>query len=243
MPLDTSLIMDATIRRISTDEAMPDLASQPPWPTPKASDSPRTWIVVPARKGSRGVENKNVKLLGTTTPLRMAIQCAGVLGGKVVVTTDYHHTDDPIFVTRPAHLATDTASMWAVLSDLYTTQHWRDDDIIVLLQPTSLHKDRAGIAKMMLKEGHLPSCTVDRYPDRWHPWYAQVPNYPHPSPKCRQDLPPRFRPNGLVYLMSGATARKESFWYDKPKFYELDPGSVINVDTEADWQEAERVYG
>lgn len=189
---------------------------------------------------------KNLRKLGALTLIDRAVLDGLALGVIPLVSTDYTREEMRVFgdyrhVPRPPELATDKASMWAVLSHLYREQHWRDEDRIVLLQPTSLHKDRTEIAKRMLKEGVIPSCTVDRVPDRWHPWYAQSADSPHCPPSCRQSLPPRFRPNGLVYLLSGATARKESFWADQPKFY--DTPDVINIDTPKDWAEAECVYG
>ena len=247
MPYDTRWITDRISSVPSTAEAMPDPVLPPR--LSRRLDRENEWVVIPARRGSRGVVDKNVRPLGSMSLLDRAANVALQLGHRAIITTDY--PPDHEYVRhqahwchpRPPHLATDTTPIWAVLSHLYAELHWHDNDMIVLLQPTSLHPTRAEVVRAMLNSGAVPSCTVDRYPDRWHPWYAQDAQQPHQPPACRQGLPPRFRPNGLVYLLSGATARRESFWADHPTFYEMAPGAVLNIDTPDDWAEAERQYG
>jgi len=194
------------------------------------------------------VPNKNFRPLGASSLVDRALQCAGSVPGTVVLSTDADTTDLSLprgvrVDHRPAELATDRTPMSLVLSHLFHALGWAHDDLIVLLQPTSLHPRRGGVVREMMRTCTLPVCTVDRYPDRWHPWYAQDAQQPHQPPACRQGLPPRFRPNGLVYLLSGATARRGSFWADHPTFYEMAPGAVLNIDTPDDWAEAERQYG
>jgi CMP-N-acetylneuraminic acid synthetase len=243
MPYDTNWITDATPEATSTAGVMPEPGSRRRSSIPRPLDSPRLWVVVPARKGSKGVPNKNFRPLGAEPLWLRAVNCGRTFAMGVIVSSDL---DPPfpspcVWVGRPPELATDKTPMWAVLSHLSREYRWRDEDIIVLLQPSSLHPDRATIARKMFAEGVLPACTVVRYPDKWHPWYAQCPQNPHSAPACRQGLPSRFRPDGLVYILSGATARRESFWNDHPKFYEVE--GTLTIDTPEDWAEAERQYG
>ena len=130
--------------------------------------------------------------------------------------------------------------MSEVLLFLAQAYQWGTDDLIVLLQPTSLHPHRAGLIVQALK-GSIPAVSVDRYPDRWHPHYAITPGRPFLPPPCRQGLPTRYRPNGLFYLMTGGMVRSSSLWLHKPVYVET-PGT-INIDEETDWQDAEAVYG
>ena len=218
--------------------AMDALVSVSPEPS-------RLWCVVPARKGSKGVPDKNVRPLGRASLLERAVETALALGGHTVLSTDYgglapsgpHVT----VVEREPALATDSASMWDVLADIGHRFKWKDRDVVVLLQPTSLHPDRANIIKTILKDGRRHALTADRFPDKWHPWYAMARASMNYIPSSRQNLPPRFRPNGLAYVMSGCTARHGAFWESMPEIYEVD--GVTNVDTPEDWAEAERLYG
>lgn len=247
MPYDTSWITAATLSPPSTAPETQAHASPTHSPTRAGQASRRIWAVVPARKGSVGVPDKNIRPLGSSSLIARAIETADALGGDIVITTDYdtalfRYPKRALIVDRPAHLATRDASMWDVLSDLGHKLRWKCQDTIVLLQPTSLHEDRAGVIKTILKDHHRPCVTVDRYPDKWHPWYALSQSGERCAmPTNRHKLPPRFRPNGLAYIMSGCTARRGEFWQSAPRIYEV-PG-VLNIDSLSDWQEAVRLYG
>ena len=193
-----------------------------------------------------GVPAKNITPLGGMSLLERAIVCADQVGGELVISTDYPQSmfrapRRSVILNRPPRLAADNASMWDVLTDLGHKLQWTKEDTVVLLQPTSLHQDRAGIVKTILHDAIRPAVTVERFPDKWHPWYALCPECPNHPPPSRHGLPARFRPNGLAYIMSGCTAKKGTFWQDTPKFYEVE--GVTNIDTPADWAEAERIYG
>ena len=100
----------------------------------------RVLVIIPARGGSKGVPQKNIKLLGGKPLIAHAIDCA--LGSKkatkVVVSTD----DDAIasaanqypieVVKRPSELAEDDSNV--VTAVTYTCDYLKEDfDVIVLL--------------------------------------------------------------------------------------------------------------
>lgn len=206
------------------------------------------WSVVPARKGSKGVFNKNNRPLGRATLIERAIETAMVFTDpkRIVLTTDYARTDMPSWVwpfyhSRPKHLCNDVAPMGAVLQDVASWLSVPDDDLVVLVQPTSLHENRAALIAEALVTKRLPCVSADRVPDKWHPYYCMDPDYPHAPPLVRQKLPLRYRPNGLFYILNGKMARAQSMWRMAPAFVET-PGT-LNIDTEDDWMEAERLYG
>lgn len=190
--------------------------------------------------------DKNVRPLGRSSLIERAIECAVRLGGEIVLSTDYDPTlirypSRTIFMDRPPKLATPSASTWDVLADLANKLRWSKDDVIVLLQPTALHEDRLGIVRTLLRDHIIPAVTVEKFPERWHPWYALAHDCHNHPPPSRHGLPERFRPNGLVYVLSGCTARRGSFWQDCPKLYEVQ--NVTNIDTMDDWHEAVELYG
>jgi CMP-N-acetylneuraminic acid synthetase len=206
---------------------------------------PNRWIVIPCRQGSQGVPNKSLRPLGGRSIVERALLTAKAIKGDIIVSTDYPLAMLPYepkyrYDPRPEALATSTASMWDVLNHLAVTFMWADKDVVVLLQPTSLHKHRAHLILAALGSP-LPAVSTDHFPDRWHPAYAisHITGY-HP-PICRQRLPIKRRPNGLFYLMTGKTARDRTFWAERPKL--IDTPGTINIDTEADWQLAEAEYG
>ena len=237
--------MDPMLKTCCTDAEMPGSGL----PTPSSLRVPvnlsHRWIVIPSRQGSKGVPNKGLRPLGGKSIIERALDVADAIGGETIITTDYPQallptTHPYLYHARPAMLAQDTAPMNEVLSLLAHTYRWGTDDIIVLLQPTSLHPDRAALILAALF-GPIPCVSVDRYPDRWHPYYSINPMRPFLPPPCRQGLPVRYRPNGLFYIMTGGMAKAGSMWLHKPVYVETP--DTINIDTEADWQEAEAVYG
>lgn len=217
-----------------------------PTPTPTETITRKLWALVPARRGSVGVPDKNIRPLGSACLIERAIQVAGYLGAELVISSDYpkHLIRCPptvLFLDRPSHLASHDASMWDVVADVARTLHWGKSDTIVLLQPTSLHHDRSGVVRAMLEEDRLPIVSVDRFPDKWHPWYALAPGCHNYPPTSRHGLPARYRSNGLAYIMSGDTARRGNFWQDCPKLHEVE--GVLNIDSQTEWAEAVRLYG
>ena len=246
MPYDTSWITADMSRPPYTAPETQARVSRVRSQTRPELDSKKLWAVVPARKGSVGVPDKNVRPLGSGSLIDRALACAERLGGEVVLSTDYDPTlikypSRTIFMDRPEKLATHDTSMWDVLADLAHKLRWDKDDLIVLLQPTSLHEDRYGVVRTILRDGFLPTVTVEKFPDKWHPWYALAPDCHNHPPTSRHALPERFRPNGLAYAMSGCTARRGSFWQDCPRLYEVH--NVVNIDTMDDWHDAVELYG
>ena len=109
--------------------------------------NPRIIAVIPARGGSKGIINKNTKLLGLKPLIEYSIDFA--LESKsfddIIVSTDIasvynkYKYDDKIITNglRPANLSDDTASTSDVIRyELDFCQNLRDEDICVLLQPT-----------------------------------------------------------------------------------------------------------
>src|SRR5690554_3022196 len=100
--------------------------------------------VIPARGGSKGVPDKNIKLLGGIPLIAHAIECAKQSDKvtKVVVSTDSDKIADIAVsfgsevILRPLELANDTANV--VLAVEHVLSQLKEKfDIIILLQPTS----------------------------------------------------------------------------------------------------------
>lgn len=98
--------------------------------------------VVPARRGSKRLPDKNVRLLGGMTLVEHALRCAARAPSvdEVVVSTDDERVAAMVrslgvrVVDRPPELATDDASSWSVVRHAAAGA---DFDVVVLLQPTS----------------------------------------------------------------------------------------------------------
>jgi CMP-N,N'-diacetyllegionaminic acid synthase len=104
----------------------------------------RILAIIPARGGSKGVPDKNIKLLGDKPLLAHAIECA--IGSKVITKIVVSTDSDEIakvaanyqveIIQRPAALADDTSNVVTAVEHVYKFLN-EEFDIIVLLQPTS----------------------------------------------------------------------------------------------------------
>jgi CMP-N-acetylneuraminic acid synthetase len=196
--------------------------------------------VVPARTGSKGVPNKNFKPFagGACLTMRALVDGMEISPSHVVLSTDSEDFREPALVQkvmRPPELARDDTPMWEVLKHLSKQLGWTYRDKIVLLQPNCLNPHRATLVRRALK-AYPPVVSVWRYPDRWHPAY-EVNSWRTPS--TRQGLPAAFRPNGLFYIWSALDFMPGSDRRDSIVI-ECD---CYNIDTQADWDEAEAAYG
>lgn len=116
--------------------------------------------VIPARKGSVGFPNKNLKKISNLSLLDRTIQFVTDFDffDKIIVTTDYNNSE---FLSkgvnirkRPKELATSSATMVDVLLDVITEYKLKDDDFIILFQPTSPFRSEKDVKKVLgiLKE-------------------------------------------------------------------------------------------
>lgn len=215
-------------------------------PIRRERPSVRRWAFIPARKGSVGVPHKNIRpFAGGMSLLERAVRVANALEAFTLVVTDYAVNDLPMSV-RPFYTPhPEMGPKHSVLDMLVRVGNqceWDEMDDIILLQPTSLSKppeSRVALIKSWM-DASFSVVSAWKVPERWHPDYAQNPDEPHQPPRCRQGLPPRYRPNGLFYIMGGRTARDNGLWQSQPTFVECD---CFNIDTQADWDEAEQAYG
>ncbi len=115
----------------------------------------RVVAVVPARAGSKGVVDKNLRLLSGLPLIAWPILVAGKTASidRIIVSTDGENIADVAreygaeVYMRPNHLATDTAPVIDALRDLYDQLKAEGEaaDIIVLLEATSPFRTPADI--------------------------------------------------------------------------------------------------
>lgn len=215
----------------------------------------RTWAVVPARAGSKGLPGKNVALLAGRPLVEHAVLQAQRVAGidEVVVTTD----DAAVariarrlgahLVDRPADLAGDLArSVDAVLHALEVTSA-RDEDAVVLLQPTSpLRRDEDVRRCLVVPRGDGAVVTVCE-PDH-HPLKSFIEvegrlvavRALEDLEAPRQALPRAMRPNGAVYVVGVGTLRHERrFLVDPVHAVPMPLANSLDVDSADDLARAE----
>ena len=116
--------------------------------------------VIPARKGSVEFPNKNLQKISKLSLLDRTIQFVkeSALFEQIIVTTDYdekeYNSSDVNNQRRPKELATSSATMVDVLFDVITKYKLKNNDVIVLFQPTSPFRVKQDVEKVLelLKE-------------------------------------------------------------------------------------------
>ena len=218
--------------------------------------------IIPARGGSKGIKNKNIKeLLGKplicyTIEEALLAQCFT----SIVVTSD-----DPSILEiakrykgidalhRPDQLATDTATSNQVIEHVLATRNFLNEvDQLCLLQPTSplrTHRDIESSFKLF--KTHNPDLLLSAYKPRIEIQKAFVKNedgflvglLSAEAPfSRRQDLPEVLLPNGAIYICNVSNFKKNNCLpRSRIRYYEMSRDNSIDIDTLDDFSEVESI--
>ncbi len=221
--------------------------------------------LIPARSGSKGVRNKNIRLLNGKPLIAYTIEAAlaSKLFDRVIVSTDSeliaeiarnYGAEAPFL--RPGEISKDSTP------DLPVIQHlieWLKNnegyisDYLVYLRPTSPFKtgkiiDKA-LHKIMSSESHTGLRSVTPSEGVYHPYWM----YKEVDGKLksfidginiedyyqRQLLPPCFRLNGVVDIVKVENLKKNMLYGDCIAYYELTEQQSFDIDNEFDFRLAE----
>jgi CMP-N,N'-diacetyllegionaminic acid synthase len=218
--------------------------------------------IIPARSGSKGLIDKNIKLLNGKHLLSYTVEAAleSNMFDCVYVSTDSQGYAElaikygaSVPFLRSNELASDTASSWD--SAKYTIDKFEQlgehFDTVALLQPTSplrtaqdivnaysIYKDRN--AKVVISV-----CEMD-HPPLWSnllPENLCMENFILPENNVRrQELPVYYRENGAIFLVDREIVMQDQNIYGAYSFaYVMDKNSSIDIDDNFDFQFAEMI--
>ena len=210
-----------------------------------------TIALIPARSGSRGIPQKNIRPLGGKPLIHWTLATAMRVKGldRIVVSAG----DEDILnaalevgaeaFVRPKEI-NDTGVMIRTVMDAIEHLHLEgddDNDAIILLQPTAPFRSVESVERCLgaLEDGDS-AMTVIRVPDRFHP--NQVIDGNHKKyPVHRQHLDPRYVRAGSVYAFWVGTFTWYGNIYGETSVkIEVPEHEALNLDEMADWHEAER---
>lgn len=219
--------------------------------------------IIPARGGSKGIPNKNIRLLNGVPLITYTIQKAlnSKILDRVIVSTDSpeiasvaEKSGAEVPFIRPTELATDTArSVDVVLHALefYEKERVEQYDAVCLLQPTSPYRPGNVIDEALetfLEGGYDALVSVRKVPDHYHPnWVfrldnGKLSNYTNePIETRRQNLNPCYHRDGAIYITRTAVIEKEqSFLASNTCGFVINSPALINIDSMDDWRIAEQ---
>lgn len=222
--------------------------------------------IVPARKGSKGIKDKNIRIFRGKPLLAHAIECglaSGVIN-RIILSTDsekyleigrqYGAEANHL---RPAELATDETPMVDVISyeldHLHTTEAYKPD-IIVLLQPTQpLRKPKHILAALsiLLKKNSDSVVSVVKVPQHFSPDFVmriregRLGFYKNDKPPItrRQDVTNVYYRDGTIYMFKYSSFMKNHSIYGEichPLI--ISAKESINIDEEQDWRVLKILY-
>ena len=216
--------------------------------------------IIPARSGSKGVKDKNIrKLCGK--PMMAYTVDAAIKSGKferVIVSTDSEKYAKIAkdcgaeVIMRPAELAQDTTSTYAVIEDLILHRITEDFDYFMLLQVTSpfrtfehvieacdMFDERIADADflMSMRRNHLPDYYVRPIEDDMTLKHFVLPQN---TPGFRRQDFGYYCPNGALYIAKpDAYLREKAFIGPRALGYIMDDYSSVDIDNPLDFEIAE----
>jgi CMP-N,N'-diacetyllegionaminic acid synthase len=229
---------------------------------------PKVVCIIPARSGSKGFPDKNVKPCCGKPLIYHSVEAAKKAGrvDRIVVSTDSPEyaavvkgwsdkSEDFVPFLRPSELAQDTTPTSAVL--LYTIDRLEEEfdehyDIVLLLEPTSPLRNSAQIdeaieALVNSKYRAIVSVAVN---DQCNPILAfkkardgQLQPFDgsiYPSHPRRQQLEPAYFMDGSIYASFIDTYREtKSFNHEKTLCYVMEGWQMDEVDHDYDMVKVE----
>lgn len=216
----------------------------------------RNLAIIPARRGSKGLKNKNIRLLNGKPLMAYTIEAAldSSCFDRIVVSTDSevyakiaeeYGAEVPFL--RPEHLSGDEASTNDVVIDLLVKlkKKGNEFDYLMILQPTSPLRTSEDIKKAinLMKEKNANAvvslCEVDHSPlyTGQVPEDLRIDGFIKPDiGDRRQDLQKYYRLNGAIYLAKVDYFMKyQNLYHKKCYAYLMDKKRSVDVDDEVDF--------
>lgn len=225
----------------------------------------RVLAIIPARGGSKGVPNKNIKLLNGKPLLGYTSEIAlqSKLLTEVIVSTEDEKIRDvaqnlgiKVPFERPIELAQDDTPTIDVI--IHALQWYEKQqiffDAVCLLQPTSPFRTAEFLDKAIEKfmnSGCDSLVSVQKVPHQYNPhWTFEVNKKGNLKISTgekeiisrRQELPTAYHRDGSIYITkTNVLLCQHSLFGKSTAFIESDSDCYVNIDSLEDWKKAEEL--
>lgn len=216
--------------------------------------------IIPARSGSKGVKDKNIRDLNGKPLMAYTIEAAidSKEFDEVMVSTDSERYAEiakkygaNVPFLRNDITSTDSASSWDVVEEVLSGYKKRDRefDAFCLLQPTSPLRDADDIVSAFKLYKNRASFAVVSVCEAEHSplWCGHLPethefiDFVNPALLRQRQAGRRFyRINGAIYIVNCNRFKIEKNLYQTGSFaYIMDQKSSVDIDTDIDFRMAE----
>lgn len=217
--------------------------------------------IIPARSGSKGLANKNIRLLNGVPLMAYSIKAAidSNMFDEIMVSTDSEeyagiarHYGAQVPFMRSDETASDTAGSWEMVREVLNNYRNIDRkfDTVCLLQPTSplrkaedivdsysfFNAKEADAVTSVCETEHTPLWTM-RLPDT-----LSLMDFRKQAANCRrrQELDTYYRINGAIYIRKIRYGQDDVYLSDRNEYaYIMPTERSIDIDTETDFYIAE----
>ena len=224
----------------------------------------RNIAIIPARSGSKGLKDKNIRNLCGKPLIAYTIESALKSGEfeEVMVSTDSEKYAEiakqygaSVPFLRSAETASDTASSWEMVEEVLKgyRELGQEFNTFCLLQPTSplrsaddirrayqLYKEKASFAVISVCEAEHSPLWCGHLPDS----REFIDFISLDAQKRRQDAGKYYRLNGAIYIVNIKRFKEEKNLYQKGSFaYIMSQERSVDIDTEIDFKLASVIFG
>jgi len=219
--------------------------------------------IIPARSGSKGLKNKNIKMLKGKPLLAYSVEAAkdAKVFDEIMVSTDSEEYAKisreygaSVPFLRTEELSSDTASSWDVVKQVLKRYRadGREFDTICLLQPTSPLRTSQDIldAYQFMNEKNAEAvtsvCEVDHSP-LWTMTLPENCSLKEYNESCQGDAPRQqlatyYRFNGAIYIRKIQYVGDDVVLLEEDEYaFIMEPRKSVDIDTELDFIIAEKV--
>lgn len=221
--------------------------------------------LVPARSGSKGVERKNIKLLGGKPLLEYTAEAALAAKtlSRIVLSTNAAEIADvgrrcglEVPFLRPPELAHDETPMLPVVQHAlnWLAGQGESFDAVCLLQPTNPFRrpeEIDGCVDLLATSEADSVVTIRQVPDEYNPHWVYLiddegtlklfSGATEPLSR-RQILPSAYYRDGSVYVTrTDVVVTGNSLYGDRILGYPMAGDRAVNIDNVEDWKAAERL--
>ncbi len=221
--------------------------------------------IIPARSGSKGLKDKNIKLLNGKPLMAHTIDAAlqsNAFDVVFVSTDSEQYAEIAVEYGADAHFlrsecnSSDRAGSWDVVREVVRRfeSEGKKFDEIMLLQPTSPLRSSGDIVNAINEMDEKGALAIESLTEMDHSplWSNTLPPdlnmanfFNEYSSKPRQELPVYYRENGAIYLIKREILElnDEDMLLNDCYAYIMPRERSIDIDSEFDFQIAEIIMG